>query len=228
MAAALLQVAVLPEAGNMKKLLFLSLVCLGLLSSCSSKKSVTVQNNQTVVQVVPSSDKQVAELIRQARTWIGTPYVYGGHTRKKGTDCSGMIMELFMDVYNLKLPRSSAMQQEFSRPVKYDDMRPGDLVFFTTNKNSSRVNHVGLYIGDNRMIHASGSRGVMESGLGEKYWRNAYHSSGSVIDTNIKHAKEAPAKILMPSVSFRDLQKIYDALDEQIDSIYVSNPEIFD
>lgn len=202
------------------------------LGSCSSKKAATSKHEkdqrQEYTGVIPSSDKQVAELIKQARTWIGTPYVYGGHTRKKGTDCSGMIMELFLKVYKLKLPRSSAMQREFSRPVKFKNMEPGDLVFFSTGKNRSRVNHVGLYIGNNRMIHASASRGVMESGLDEKYWRKAYHSSGCVIDTDPKRAKKAPARPDAPSIRMRDLQKLYDALDSQIDSIYVTDPAIFD
>lgn len=216
----------------MKRLSYLFIITFTVcLASCSSKKAVMVNKNsgQTVINVVPSSDKKVSELIKQARTWIGTPYVYGGHTRKKGTDCSGMVMELFLDVYNLKLPRSSAMQREFSRPVKYENMTPGDLVFFTTNKNSSRINHVGLYIGDNRMIHASSSRGVIETSLSDKYWQNAYHSSGSVIETDKRARNNAPVEVLTPpSISFRDLQKLYDALDEQIDSIYVTDPAIFD
>lgn len=213
--------------------IILTIVASLFLASCSSsKKAVAVRRPgevQMVGNYVYSTDKQVSELIRQARTWIGTPYSYGGHTRKKGTDCSGMIMELFLNVYNLKLPRSSAMQREYARPIKYEDMKPGDLIFFTTGKNATRVNHVGLYIGDNRMIHASGSRGVMESTLGDKYWQNAYHSSGSVITTKgKKKQKEAPAKVLVPSVSVERLQELYNSLDEQIDSIYVSDPSIFD
>lgn len=203
------------------------------LGSCSSKKAVAVKNSgrqPQTVHVIPSTDKQLNQLIKEARKWIGTPYAYGGHTRGKGTDCSGMIMELFLDVYNLKLPRSSAMQREFSRHVRFEDMMPGDLVFFTTSKNSGRVNHVGLYVGDNRMIHASSSRGVMESGLGERYWQNAYHSSGHIIETDMRRQQDASPAVPKPvlTISAKRLQQLYDALDEQIDSIYVSDPEIFD
>lgn len=203
------------------------------LGSCSSKKAVAVKNSGRMphtVRVTPSTDKQVNRLIKEARIWIGTPYAYGGHTRGKGTDCSGMIMELFLDVYNLKLPRSSAMQREFSRRIKFEDMTPGDLVFFTTGKNTDRINHVGLYIGDNRMIHASSSRGVMESGLGERYWQNTYHSSGRIIETDNRRRQDASPALPKPelTISAKRLQQLYNALDEQIDSIYVSNPEIFD
>ncbi|MCM1310407.1 MAG: C40 family peptidase [Bacteroides sp.] len=194
-----------------------------LLASCSSKKAVAIKSNRPQPTVVPtttpSTDKQVRELIRRARTWIGTPYVYGGHTRREGTDCSGMIMELFLDVYNLKMPRSCAMQRDFSQVVQFDDMQPGDLVFFTTDKNSSRINHVGLYIGDNRMIHASSSRGVMESGLGEKYWQNNYHSSGTVI------RRTTAPKVSTPIISTPVLAPI---IDQHVDSIYVTDPAIFD
>ncbi len=205
-------------------------LCLG---ACSSKKKAVVVKNPrpTPVHVVPSTDKQLKKLMAEARSWIGTPYLYGGATKGKGTDCSGMIMQLFNDVYGLKLPRSSAMQREVARPVKFDKMRPGDLIFFTTGKSSSRVNHVGLYVGDNRMIHASSSRGVMESALNLPYWQQAYHSSGCVIETDAKKAlQKSPAIPDTTSVSIplQDLQRLYNALDHQIDSIYVSNPDIFD
>ncbi|MDE5659959.1 MAG: C40 family peptidase [Muribaculaceae bacterium] len=227
--------------GTLRRLSLPLLIAAALIAGgCSSAKRATTgrntptQSQPTTVKVVPSTERQVSELVKEARKWIGTPYAYGGHTRGKGTDCSGMIMELFLKVYDLKLPRSSAMQREYARKVDYDRMMPGDLVFFSTSKNSSRVNHVGLYIGDNRMIHASSSRGVMESNLAENYWKRTYHSSGHIIETNPKKQAEAspaiPSKSAtnVPSISLKRLQELYDALDEQIDSIYVSDPAIFD
>lgn len=230
-------------------LLIISLILALTISSCSSKKAVPVKpKGAKTAYIISSTDKERKRLISEARSWIGTPYAYGRAEKGRGTDCSGMIMSLFYGVYGIKLPRSSAMQHEFSRPVKFDKMQPGDLVFFTTSKNSSRVNHVGLYVGNGRMIHASSSRGVMESSLSEKYWQNNYHSSGAVIDPDQKKTKEAEPKTqqtkqpsvktqqpkqtppaqTVPSISARNLQLLYNALDHQIDSIYVSNPEIFD
>lgn len=221
---------------RMKRLSLILLLAAALAAaSCSSKKATVVTRPKTpsattaTVKVVPSTDKQLKQLIAEARSWIGTPYAYGGSTKRKGTDCSGMIMQIFNEVYDLRLPRSSAMQHEVARPVRFDNMKPGDLVFFTTSKNSRRVNHVGLYVGDNRMIHASSSRGVMESSLAESYWKNAYHSSGCVIETDPKAKRSVPALPRpAPSIPLKDIQKLYNALDEQIDSIYVANPEIFD
>ncbi len=230
----------------MKRLILLiSLILTLTISSCSSKKAVSVKTkgNKTAY-IINSTEKEQKKLISEARSWIGTPYAYGCAEKGRGTDCSGMIMSIFYGVYGIKLPRSSAMQQEFSRPVKYDKMQPGDLVFFTTSKNSSRVNHVGLYVGNGRMIHASSSCGVMESSLSEKYWQNNYHSSGAVIDPDNKTSKAAskpqpsqanqpqikpmPPAQPVPSISARNLQLLYNALDHQIDSINVTNPEIFD
>ena len=84
-------------------------------------------------------------IVKEARKWIGTPYRYAGNNRS-GTDCSGLTMELYRNVYGIKLPRSSAGQQEFCKHISRDQLEPGDLVFFATSGNRSRVSHVALYI----------------------------------------------------------------------------------
>lgn len=100
----------------------------------------------------PAADNNPAidELISEAKKWIGTKYRYGGHSRKDGTDCSGMVMELFLKVFDIKLPRNSAQQQEFCSSIRQKDLQAGDLMFFATGKNRNRVSHVGLYIGGRR------------------------------------------------------------------------------
>lgn len=129
---------------------------------------------------VESTDAQTRELMAEARKWLGTKYRYGGHSRS-GTDCSGMIMELFRKVYGLKLPRSSAQQQAYSVRIRRDELRAGDLLFFDTTKGRRGVSHVGLYMGGGEMIHASGSRGVIVSRIDERYYKDRYHSSGRVL-----------------------------------------------
>jgi len=207
--------------------LLFAVIALGL-AGCSGKRVVTGSQLQQVTpgQIIPSDRRQVDKLIAEARKWIGTPYAYGGHSRK-GTDCSGFTMELFLKVYNLKLPRSSAMQQQYAHPLERDELEPGDLVFFATGKSRKRVSHVGIYVGNGRMIHASASRGVMESGIGQSYWVKNYHSSGRVIESDPSHRQQTTPAIAPRHTDIR-LQELYDALDSQIDSIYVSDPEIFD
>lgn len=169
------------------------LVALALAACHTSKPAVikgssgSTASGQKPAPVVSSDKKSGASndpdkarsIIKEARKWIGTPYKYGGKSRK-GTDCSGMVMMVFDNTLGVKLPRSSREQHKFCRSVPCDAIEPGDLVFFGSVKRGGSVNHVGLYIGDGKMIHASTSRGVMESSVNEAYWRDRFHSAGRV------------------------------------------------
>lgn len=119
-------------------------------------------------------------LVAEAERWLGTPYKYGGSERGKGTDCSGMTMEIYRKVLGVKIPRNSAAQQQFCTPMKREKLEAGDLVFFSTGKGRGRVGHVGLYVADGVFVHASSSRGVIASNLDETYYSTHYHSSGRV------------------------------------------------
>lgn len=118
-------------------------------------------------------------LVKEAKGWLGAPYRYGGES-KKGTDCSGMLMVIFRDVAKLSLPRNSAAQRDYCMGIQKRQLEPGDLVFFSSSKGRGKVSHVGMYIGSDKIIHASSSRGVIVSGLDERYYVDHYHSSGRV------------------------------------------------
>lgn len=133
-------------------------------------------------------------LIREAEKWLGTPYRYGGSERGKGTDCSGLTMEVYRTVTGLKIPRNSAAQQEFCIPMKRDKLETGDLVFFSSKKGGGRVSHVGLYVNDGVFIHASTSSGVIASHLDENYYATHYHSAGRVPGFKRSGAKSAGEK----------------------------------
>ena len=155
--------------------------------SCSSSRQTSrpatrpKQEQQIHIDIPAKTEaSSVDKLISEAKKWIGTKYSYGGHSRK-GTDCSGMVMELFLKVFDIKLPRNSAQQQAFCTRIGQKEIQAGDLIFFATGKNRNQVSHVGLYIGENEMIHASTSRGVIISNINEKYYSSKYHSSGRVI-----------------------------------------------
>lgn len=132
---------------------------------------------------IPGSDLKLdassKAIVEEARQWLGTRYAYGGHS-KNGTDCSGFVMEVYRKAANIKLPRTTVEQREFSSDIDSRKMEVGDLVFFSSGKRRGKVSHVGLYIGDGQMIHASSSRGVIVSNLEETYYTNHYHSSGRV------------------------------------------------
>lgn len=119
----------------------------------------------------------IGELISEAARWLGVPYRYAGND-KGGVDCSGLTSQVFLKTLNVKMPRSSREQQQWCKSIDKDNLKPGDLVFFATGSNRNRVSHVGIYIGNGDIIHASSSRGVVVSNLAETYYMMRYHSSG--------------------------------------------------
>ncbi len=108
-------------------------------------------------------------LYLDAAQWIGTPY-RTGRADKRGTDCSGLVMQLYRQVYHTRLPRSSSGQMEACRKVSRGKLREGDLVFFGSPRSRKKVAHVGIYLKDDKFIHASTSRGVIVSSLHEDYY----------------------------------------------------------
>lgn len=121
------------------------------------------------------------KLYKELKRWLGTPYVYAAHTCGEGTDCSGMVMEVYLEVYGIKVHRNSAkMLEQNCRVINLDDLREGDLVFFCTN-GDGRVSHVGIYLKDNKFVHASSSRGVTVDDLRQNYYATHFHAAGRVV-----------------------------------------------
>ncbi|HZY78229.1 MAG TPA: C40 family peptidase [Cyclobacteriaceae bacterium] len=150
---------------------FCLLIILLLTASCASQKA-------------RQRAKQVDEVISTARTYMGTPYKYGGTTRS-GMDCSGLTINAFRSI-NLSLPRSAEDQAGVGEKVKQKDLQPGDLVFFATGKRRRKVTHVGLVTdarrGNVRFIHASTSLGVIETDLAQDYYAKRYRLARRIID----------------------------------------------
>lgn len=116
-------------------------------------------------------------LIDEAKTFIGTPYRYGGTTRR-GIDCSAFVQQVFSK-QNIELPRVSTQMARLGETVKQSDLRSGDLVFFSTTRRG--ISHVGMVVeivGDEiKFIHAASSKGVVISSLNEAYWSRAYRTA---------------------------------------------------
>ena len=120
------------------------------------------------------------KLYKELKRWLGTPYAYAEHTCGEGTDCSGMVMEVFLTIYGIKVHRNSAkMLEENCRVIDLDDLKEGDLVFFCTN-GDGRVSHVGIYLKDNKFVHASSSRGVAVDDLRQNYYATHFHAAARV------------------------------------------------
>ncbi len=131
----------------------------------------------TEVETLPSK-----ELLESVDEWYGVRYRTGGNT-KSGVDCSGFTVAVYSAVYGIMLPRVSREQYRTSRKISTTELQEGDLVFFNTN--GSGVSHVGVYLGNNKFIHASVSRGVMVNGLFEPYYLKRFVGAGRIDDKQI-------------------------------------------
>jgi cell wall-associated NlpC family hydrolase len=124
--------------------------------------------------------KDNKKLYHELKRWLGTPYAYAEHTCGEGTDCSGMVMEVYQAVYGIKMHRNSAKMLEVNcRIIDLDDLKEGDLVFFITSSDG-HVSHVGIYLKDNKFVHASSSRGVTVDDLRQNYYATHFHAAARV------------------------------------------------
>lgn len=109
--------------------------------------------------------------------WTGTRYRYGGLT-KKGVDCSGLMQNLYKEQFDLDLSRTTVTQaKEGAKVTSKTNWQVGDLIFF---KMTNRINHVGVYIGNNKFVHASRSSGVTISDY-DNYWAKRYWQTRRVV-----------------------------------------------
>ncbi len=113
-------------------------------------------------------------LITYIEDWWGVPYRYGGQSRN-GIDCSAFVQGLLSSVYDISLPRVAREQKILCENIPADSLKEGDLVFFNTRGG---VSHVGVYLRNNKFVHASVSNGVIISDLDEVYWERRYLGGG--------------------------------------------------
>lgn len=107
--------------------------------------------------------------------WYGTPYLFGG-TNHFGIDCSAFTRQLYNDVYNMSIVRTSTEQFSQVEKIGPDELKEGDLVFFKIH--SHKISHVGVYLYDGKFVHASVSQGVVISDLSDAYWTRYYAGCG--------------------------------------------------
>lgn len=115
-----------------------------------------------------------AQMLRaEIQSWLGTPHRMGGLSRR-GIDCSGLVVVLYDDLFDMHLPRTTTSLMRKGRRVKVRNLSAGDLVFF---KPASKFNHVGIYLGQGEFVHTSTSCGVMVSRMDDDFWRRCYLTS---------------------------------------------------
>ena len=112
-------------------------------------------------------------IIKTAENFIGVSYRWGGSSAQKGFDCSGLTMTVYR-LNGLNIPRSSIQQWKVGKPVLRSRLIKGDLVFFATS-GWKKISHVGIYAGNNKFIHASGSgKKIRTDSLSGRYYKRRY------------------------------------------------------
>ncbi len=154
------------------------IVILLLLGGCSTTR------HDLSVAPPDNGEEQMNNLAIYAMSLYDTPYRAGGTSQASGFDCSGFVQYVYRNSVGLPLPRTSAEMSHLGTAINTDQLRPGDLVFFNTLH--SPFSHVGIYVGENRFVHApSSGRAIMLSDMTEKYWRTRYDGARRIELKNI-------------------------------------------
>jgi lipoprotein Spr len=156
-----------------------------------SRKYVSPENNRPIVKSSRLLENKYAQILGVSPAaitnttlydfiddWWGTPYKYGGNSRD-GIDCSAFVQQLYNDVYNINLARTSLELYHKVVVITKKHLQEGDLIFFRTTRRK-RVTHVGVYLQNNKFVQASASSGVTISDLSDTYWQAHYAGAGRV------------------------------------------------
>ena len=125
----------------------------------------------------PNLEFKRKEVLTFAESYLGTPYCYGG-IDKNCTDCSGFVKQIY-EMAGINLPRTAELQYEYGKDISSDEPIPGDLVFF---KNSRKISHVGIFVGNNKFIHASTNRGVVVQSLDDAFYKQNFAGFKKVLN----------------------------------------------
>jgi lipoprotein Spr len=162
--------------------------------SVAKKETATTRNsthresdaeNLSVLQIkyavllsTPAEEVKNTKMFEFIDDWYGTPYHLGG-TTKKGVDCSAFSQFLFASVYGLSIPRTAREQYNLTNRISRTELKEGDLIFFNTRGG---ISHVGVYLQNNKFVHASTSGGVMISDIFDEYWAKKFVGVGRLKD----------------------------------------------
>ncbi|MEQ4675478.1 bifunctional murein DD-endopeptidase/murein LD-carboxypeptidase [Providencia vermicola] len=139
--------------------------------------SLTMASQDEFEELVQSVDTK-SKIMNQYANWKGVAYRLGG-TTKSGIDCSSFVQRTFFEQFGVELPRTTSEQESSGKSVKRNNLKVGDIVLFKTGRT---MKHVGIYIGDEKFVHASTSSGVIVSEMSNSYWSKRYYASRRIIN----------------------------------------------
>lgn len=124
-------------------------------------------------------ETKLSNLFTNLKQYLGIRYRFGGQS-PEGFDCSGFVRFMFNKELDIKLPRSSNEMASVGARIDRSELRPGDLVFFKNSRN--RINHVGIFIGNDTFIHSSLSKGITCDTLNASYYDKRYATAVRILD----------------------------------------------
>jgi len=159
----------------------LMLISALLLSACGSPLPRSADGRGTITQPPRAVSGEAAEVVMYAMSLIDTGYRFGGKNPEAGLDCSGMVSYIFERAARKKISGSAADIARQGRPIAREALRPGDLVFFNTR--NAPFSHVGIYLGDDRFVHAPSTNGrVRIDALGDRYYAQRFEAARTFFD----------------------------------------------
>ena len=153
------------------------------------------------MQRIHSFTHRATELAMTAMTLIGAHYKYGGNSPETGIDCSGLVRYVFKEAWGATLPRTSLELSRAGEEVSRDELQPGDLVFYNTMRRN--YSHVGIYLGDNKFIHApSSGKKVRIDNMELAYWKKRFNGARRITNPQDRQRIESEKEQILQA--FRD------------------------
>ena len=153
------------------------------------------------MQRIHNFTHKATELAMTAMTLIGSHYKYGGNSPETGIDCSGLVRYVFKEAWGATLPRTSLELSRVGEEVSQGDLQPGDLVFYNTRRRS--YSHVGIYLGDNKFIHApSTGKKVRIDSMDLAYWKSRFNGARRITNPEERQKIESEKDQILQA--FRD------------------------
>ena len=171
----------------------------------SVPSSACPQKTQALPQA-PEEKLQEEKIQEEMGKYLGVRYKRGGNSTK-GFDCSGFVKQIYSEVFGIDLPHQSSEQNQFSllTRISDDELKTGDLVFFSSGRSKKGINHVGIYLSDGRFIHSARTNGVVISSLDDSYWKVRLVSTKRLVGRDT----------MMASVDSQTMLGLGMALDEK-------------
>lgn len=153
------------------------------LNQSNNAESTDSYKKESKAKVVRSNEGGSGSAVAQAAyNYLGEKYVWGSAQPGVGFDCSGLTSYLYNKVCGISLYRNSAAQSNNGYPVSKNNLKQGDLLFFSTNGSGS-ISHVGIYVGNGKMIHASTpSTGVIISDIDSNYYSDTFVTARRILN----------------------------------------------